>query len=182
MVLTFGDSLSQKYSGTLSYITFIIFVLLAFSGVRSFAQGLPIFDNIKLEQKTDFKSAEPYALEAATYLLSTPYLKDDLDRLKSLQFVIKWMSGTPDYLFTVDDVAGRIIKGNEDELLGLYMAAMTKYSLENKVSAGDVKLVKLNSIILLLNYCEDPANHIKMSKNLKKLSEAKAKGRLEQEL
>ena len=160
----------------------IIFVLLAFCSIQSFCQGLPIFDNIKLEQKSDFKAAEPYALEASTYLLSTPNKKDDLDRLKSLQFVIKWMSGTPDYLFTLDDVAGKIIKGNEEELLGLYMAAMTKYSLENNNSSRDVNLVKLNAMTLLLNYCEVPGNHIKMSKNLKKLSEAKVKGQLEQEL
>jgi hypothetical protein len=91
------------------------------------------------------------------------------------------MSGTPDYNFTLDEVAGKLIKGNDD-LLGLYMAAMAKYSLQNKASAKNVKLVKLNAITILLNYCEDANNNMKMTKQLKKLSEAKAKGELEQAL
>ena len=148
----------------------------------SFSQGLPNFDTIKLEGKADYKAAEPYALQASTFLLSTPPKKDDFDRSKSFQFVIKWMSGTPDYSFAIDDVASKIMKGNDEELLGLYMAAMTKYALENKDSAGDQKLVKLNAVTTLLNYCEDPANGIKMSKGLKKLSEAKAAGKLEQSI
>ena len=46
------------------------------------------------------------------------------------------MSGTPDYTFTLEAVATKIIKGN-DELLGVYMACMTKFCLENKSSAND---------------------------------------------
>lgn len=161
---------------------YIAFVFCAFCSPLCLGQGLPVFDNIKLEQKADYKLAEPYALEASNYLLSTPFEKDDPDRLKSLQFIIKWMSGTPDYMFTLDDVAGKILKGNDEELLGLYMAAMTKYTLENKADAKDAGKVKLNAITILLNYCEDPGNHIKMPKSLKKLSEAKSKGQLEQEL
>lgn len=91
------------------------------------------------------------------------------------------MSGTPDYLFTLDDVASKIIKANDD-LLGLYMACMAKYSVENKEAAKDPKLVKLNSIKLLLAYCENEANNMKMTKQLKKLSEANQKGELEKEL
>ena len=71
--------------------------------------------------------------------------KDNLDRLKSLQFIIKWMSGTPDYTFTLDNITSKVTKGNDD-LLGIYMACMVKYCLENKASASDEKLVKLNSI------------------------------------
>jgi hypothetical protein len=91
------------------------------------------------------------------------------------------MSGTPDYTFTLEAVATKIIKGN-DELLGVYMACMTKFCLENKSSANDEKLVKLNSIKLLLAYCENESNNMKMTKQLKKLSEANKKGELEKEL
>jgi len=91
------------------------------------------------------------------------------------------LTGTPDYSFTLDEAAGKLVKGN-DNLLGLYTAAMTKYSLENKESSKDQKLVKLKALTSLLNYCEDVNNNIKMTKQLKKLSEAKAKGQLEQSL
>jgi hypothetical protein len=159
----------------------LVFFLFLFSYSFSYSQDLPKFDEIKLEQSADYQAADPFALKASTFLLSTPFEKNNVDRLKSLQFIIKWMSGTPDYSFTLDNVASKIIKGNDD-LLGLYMACMTKYCLENKSSAKDGKLVKLNSIKLLLNYCENPANNLKMTKQLKKLSEDNQKGELKKDL
>ena len=159
----------------------LISLLLLFYLNNSFSQTLPNFDEIKLDQGSDYKAAETSATQAATYILSTPFEKDDLNRLKSLQFIIKWMSGTPDYSFTLDNVASKITKGNDD-LLGIYMACMTQYCLENKESAKDAKLVKLNSIKLLLAYCENENNKMKMTKQLKKLSEANKKGELEKEL
>ena len=159
----------------------IFFILLSFYTSFSFAQGLTNFDSIKLENASDCKAAEPYALEASNYIFSTPFHKDDINRLKSLQFIIKWMSATPDYQFALDEVASKLLKGSDD-LLGLYMAGMTKYVLENPGNAGDAKAVKLNAITILLNYSDNPANNVKSTKNLKKLSEAKAKGQLEQAL
>jgi hypothetical protein len=159
----------------------IVFILLACSTSFAFAQNATDLESIKLESAADCEAAEPYALQASSYLFTKPFEKNDLTRLKSLQFIIKWMSATPAYKFTLDGVAEKLLKGN-DELLGLYMGAMTKYTLENKSSAGNFDVVKLNSITMLLNYCENPANNIKMTKNLKKLSEAKANGQLAQAL
>ena len=59
---------------------------------------------------------------------------------------------------------------------------MTKYTLENKAFAKDAAVVKLNAITTLLKYCENKDNNLKMSKQLKKLAEAKEKGQLEQAL
>lgn len=157
----------------------IIIIIFAFCSSYINAQTLPNFDLIKLEKASDYKAADPLALQTATYLLSNPFKKDNLDRLNSLRFISKWMNGTPDYSFVFGEVAGKIGKDNID-LLGFYMAAMAKYTLENKAASKDAKLVKLNALILLLNYCENKDNNIKMSKQLKKLSEAKEKGQLDQ--
>ena len=159
----------------------LIFALLLFICSFSFGQTRPDYETIKLDQKSEIQAADTFALVASTFLLTTPFDKDELHRLEALQFIIKWMTATPDYSFSLDEVATKIMKGNND-LLGLYMASMTKYSLENKSSSKDQKAVKLNSIIILLNYCENENNKIKMTKQLKKLSEAKAKGKLEEEL
>jgi hypothetical protein len=158
---------------------FVLLIIL--SSKFSFCQTLPDFDNIKLDKSTDYKDADSFALNSSTYLLSTPFEKNDLSRLKALQFIIKWMSGTPDYTFTLDGIAGKIIKENDD-LLGLYMAAMTKFCLENKSSSGDANLVKLNAVKFLLMYCENSANNMKMTKQLQKLSDANKKGELEKSL
>ncbi|MEO8403609.1 MAG: hypothetical protein ABI480_03405 [Chitinophagaceae bacterium] len=147
----------------------------------SFSQDLPDYDNIQLVEKADYKVSEPAVIKAATYMLSTPYEKNDVNRLKSLQFIMKWMTGTPDYSFSLDASVSKLIKGNDD-LLGFYLAAMTKYCLENPANAKDEKLVKLNAIKTLITYCDNPTNNIKMTKQLKKLSEAMQKGELEQQL
>lgn len=159
-------------------IYLILFVILC---NNSIAQTTFDYEKVKVETAADCRAADPLALEASNYLLSTPFEKNNIDRLRSLSVLIKWMSATPDYSFSLDEAAAKLMKGNDD-LLGLYMAAMTKYCLENKESAKDSKLVKLNAVTYVLNYCEDEKNNIKMTKQLKKLSEAKSKGELEQML
>ena len=157
----------------------LVIVTLLFS-IRAFAQTLPNFDAIKLEKAPDYKLAEPYALQTANYLLSTPFKKEDKDVMNSLRFMGKWMNGTPDYSFSVADMEDKI--GRDNDLLGLYMISKAKYILENKANAKDPKLVKLNAVILLLNYCSKKENLIRMTKQLKKLAEAKEKGELEKAL
>lgn len=156
----------------------IFFVVLA---NRSWGQTIPDFDHIKLEKATDYKAADPFALQTSNYLLSTPVKKDDKNRQKSVQFIVKWMSGTPDYSFNLNDAIDRIGKSNTD-LLGIYLAAMTKYSLENKTAAKDPAQVKLNAVTALLDYCENKNNNLKLTKQLKKLAEARENGTLAESL
>jgi len=158
-----------------------IVIFFIFCGSYSNAQTLPNFDLIKLDKTSDFKVADPFVLQTSTYLLSVPFKKDDPDRLNSLRFISKWMNGTPEYSFVFGEITDKIGKDNYG-LIGIYMAALAKYTLENKVSSKDPKLVTLNAMIMLLNYCENKDNNIKMSKQLKKLSEAKEKGQLEQSM
>lgn len=158
------------------YLTILLVLACHFSS----AQFIPDYDQIKLQHPSDYKHADKFALNAANYLLTTPFEKDNAIRTKTLQFLSKWMSGTPDYGFAMDAVSGKFMKGNND-LLGLYMAAMGKYRLENKSSA-DINMVRLHAIKILLAYCENPTNNLKMPKGLKKLSEANKKGELEKAL
>lgn len=148
----------------------------------AFAQTLPDFDAIKLETKEDYNSiADNAALQAADFLLTTPLEKDNISRLRSLQYIIKWMSGTPDYNFTLDEQATKFAKKNDD-LLGLYMAAMTKYVLENKADAKDQDKVKLNAVKLIIAYAKDEKNKVRLNAELKKAIEADDKGKLSEYL
>ncbi|MGV3696643.1 hypothetical protein [Flavobacterium sp.] len=136
------------------------------------------YDAISLKSDDDSRAANKYALEAANYLLSTPYDKNDLQRAKSLQFMTRWMEATPDFSFYFDQtVTEKIVNGNDD-LLGYYSAAMTKFSLENKDKAEDPGVVMVNSVKMLLAYCENPKNNLKMPSALQKLSDANKKGEL----
>lgn len=158
----------------------LLLSILLFSTVNSvFSQSLPKYDEIKLETKEDFNdSTNNAALQASNYLLSTPMDSKSISRLKSLQFIIKWMSGTPDFSFTLDEQATKFAKNNDD-LLGIYMAAMTKYVLENKTESNNQNKIKLNAVKLIIQYSKDTKNNLKINKELKKAIEADANGKLE---
>ncbi len=157
----------------------ILFLLLLSTFCKiSYSQNLPDFSSIKLETKDDYNSiANSAALQAANYLFTTPFEKQNIDRLKSIQYIIKWMSGTPDYNFSLDEQATKFAKKNDD-LLALYMAAMTKYVLENKADSKDQNKIKLNAIKLIIAYVKDPNNKVIINNELKKIIDAEDKGKL----
>ena len=157
----------------------ILIVILLFCTFSTKAQTLPNFDLIKLEKPADYKLAEPFALQTATYLMSVPFKKNDTDQQNSLKFLGRWMYGTSDYSFVFNDVANKIGKDNTDAI-SIYMVAMAKYTLEHKSTSKDSKAIKLNALTMLLDYCEKKENNMRMTKQLKKLAEAKQQGQLEQ--
>lgn len=162
------------------HMRYLLLCLYFFVGNFAFGQALPDLDQVKMEKKTDFKKAEPFVQMTANYLLSTPIKKDDPNRRKAVEFVIKWVAETPDFSLKVSDYT-EITKGDQ-ELVGIYFAALTKYILENRSEATDLKKVKLNTILLMLTYCENKNNNIRMNKNFKKYAEARDKGTLEKML
>ena len=145
------------------------------------SQTLPNVDEIKLDKVSDFKSSEPIVLQTVNYLLSTPFDANNKSRSSALSFIIKWTSGTSDYTFLLDNITRKVSKGNDD-VLGIYLTCLTKYTLENKGLAKDPKLIQLNSVKMLLAYCENPKNNFKLTKQLKKLLNANQKGELDKEL
>ncbi len=156
----------------------IIGILLLLSINISFGQNLPNYDAIKLEVKEDYNTtANDAALQAANFILSTPVDENNMDRLKSMQYIFKWMSGSPDYNFEVGEPATKFSKRN-DYFLGIYMAAMTKYVLENKDDAKNQNKIKLNAVKSVIEYAKIPANNVKLNSELKKAIEADAKGEL----
>ncbi len=87
------------------------------------------------------------------------------------------MSGTPDYNFTLDEQATKFAKRNDD-LLGLYMAAMTKYVLENKADYKDQNKIKLNAVKFIIAYASDDKNKVKINSELKNAIESNDKEQL----
>jgi len=145
------------------------------------AQASVDFSSIKLEQKSDYAPAEATVLKVADYILSTPADKNSLDRIKSMQFLMKWMEGTPDYQFPIGH---QIVKAsnNNPDLLGVYLAAITKFSLENKDQSKDHKVVMLNGFKQFLTYCFNRSNNVKTNATIKKYKAAEEKGELEKVL
>ena len=154
----------------------LVFFLLIISASTCFAQNLPKFDHYKFNKDSDYKLADSAVLQTANFLLSTPIDQNIPVRLKAGQFVMRWMEGTPDYTFSLEQAPIKYLSGNVNLML-LYMTSMAKYALETK--ANDVKIITLNGVKTLLAYVNSPVSDVKKDKNLKKLSDENDKGNLE---
>ena len=135
------------------------------------AQFVYPYQDIKLEKPADYKATEPLALSAASFLLNTPFKADDLNRNRAMNFLTTWVTGAKDYQFYL---RGKIENIADDrDVLGLFIAAMVKFSLENKdLSANPIK-VETNACKLVLAYCDNPVNNFKLKKKHRKVLESK---------
>jgi hypothetical protein len=159
---------------------FFVSVILFFGFVMGCnSQDYSKLKDIELKEKEDYTKAEARILECSKYILTTPMDDENTNRINALQFIFRWMDGTPDYTFTLDETVGKIAQ-TSDALLGVYMACMCRYVLENKDKAKDEKDVKYNSVLLLIDYSKDPNNKVEVSGELENLIKAKDEHRLKE--
>ena len=154
----------------------LLFTLICLISFCSFSQSS--FSDIPLGEKEDYKAAEPDVIKAVNYLFNSKYDKDDLERLYAIEFVMKWMGGTPDYTFELHDKLSKPFIG-ETDLVGLYMAAMAKYALQNKATTPPATTVGLNAVKMIIEYSNKPSNNLKQTSEMKKIASAMQKGSLE---
>jgi hypothetical protein len=161
---------------------FLSLLLVGCLGAAS-AQDYSKLDSIQLTEKADFARNESLVLECSNYLLSSPIklVADDANHLKALQLVIRWMEGTNDYSFNIDESIGKLVEENQT-ILNIYMACMTKFVLENKDKAKDDAAVKYGSFLLLASYCEDSSKGVKQGNEVANLVTAKNNNTLRQYL
>ena len=155
---------------------FLALTIAAGIAISSFAQSS--YSNIKLEEKEDYKIAEATVLKASEYLFTTKYDKEDLERLYAIEFIMKWMNGTPDFSFELNEKFTKPFL-HETDLLGLYMGALAKFAIEHKDQAKDATTVNLNAVKIIIGYSSKPANNLKQTGELKKMAAALKKGELE---
>jgi hypothetical protein len=147
------------------------------------AQNFDTLNKIELKEAADYQKNEPQALECANYLLSTPVDKNnsDLKHLKAIQFMIRWMDGTPDFSFGIDASIDKATESNP-AVLSKFLASMVKYVLENKAEKDNTPGVKYNAFLTFLEYCENLEHKVNLNKELKKLIKAKNDGTLKASL
>jgi len=143
------------------------------------AQDYSNLQDIELKDKEDFVKAEDKILECSKYVLTTPLDNENTNRMNALRFLVRWMDGTPDFMFTLDETVGKIAQTSE-EMLGVYMACMCRYVLEHRDKAKDEKDVKYNSVLMLIDYCQDPDHNVEISGELENLIRAKDEKRLKE--
>lgn len=147
----------------------IIFIaLITLTSTMSFGQNFSELANAEFKSKESFKSAESQVLICANYLFSTPADQAELNRLNAIKYIMKWMEGTSDYTFDLGEKAMKLTNG-ETDLLGLYMAAMSKAVLENTAGKLSSDEMYNRAEKILINYCAVADNKIKPSKKIKQL-------------
>jgi len=153
----------------------IFFCLVA---LNVFSQKTSQYDYIPLKSAADYRKAEPQVILAADYVYSTPIDKENINRQNAISFVMKWMAGTSDYSFGMDETITKI-SNSENEILGIYFTCLAKYAL-SKGKGVDREEAKYNAYVMMADYCENPANNFRMRGEVKKMVEAKKQGKLKE--
>jgi hypothetical protein len=147
----------------------IIFIaLFTLTCSMSFGQNFSELATTEFKSAESYKPAESQVLICANYLFSTPADQAELNRLNAIKYIMKWMSGTPDYTFELGQKAMDLTNSNTD-LLGLYMAAMTKAVLENTTDKLNSDEIYNRAEKIIVNYCSNADNKMKPSKKIKQL-------------
>jgi hypothetical protein len=155
---------------------FIICWLCVAVNATLFAQSPPAFDQVKLKKNKDFKLAEPIIQQTANYLLTTPIDRDTSRRLHSAEFLMKWMEGTPDYTFILNENTTKYYS-NDINLMAVYIAALCKAAVQKP--GIDTKTLNISAVKILLDYAGNTGNDVKWTDELKELSDANNNGKLE---
>ncbi|RYY35401.1 MAG: hypothetical protein EOP46_10180 [Sphingobacteriaceae bacterium] len=158
---------------------FVIIIAL-FAAVNTFAQTLPPLYRYDLKTEESCEAADEIALNVADYLFAMPLITDDENRLRAASFLNRWMEGTPTYHFVIDEDITMNFEGDPD-LTDMYMAALTRYQLQNP-DVEDEDKISYEALRQVLEYANKDENMVLLNKRLEKLIVANQKGQLEKVL
>lgn len=148
-----------------------LLIILGLFANLSFAQDFSKIQNYDFTDEQKYKEAESLVLETTQFLFDTPFDKNDLNRLHATTFILKWMEGTPDHTFNIDNSAVELTKGNND-LFGMYIAGMARVVLENKSETLADNTIHDKVAQYLVDYSFNENNNMKPTKALKKLKKS----------
>lgn len=140
------------------------------------AQELPNLKHIKLNKKAHFKDNEGLALKVTDYIFATPIDHKNDSRRQAGQFLIRWMNGTPDYVFFLGEKETTYFD-TDTELMLVYMAGLTRFCLQHK-SVTDPRQRTLGALQLALPYLDKQENKKRWSVQLWQLMDAYKNGKL----
>lgn len=157
---------------------FAFFLLLFINAGLSYGQELPNLKTVKLTKKASYKQAEPTVTKVVDYLFKTPADRKNKARNEAGRFLVDWMNGTPDYVFYLEEKETHFFNTDSDLLL-MYMAALTKFSLENPAVKEKQKQA-LGGMNLVLPYLYQHSNKKTWTKEIWQLYDAHKNGKLKE--
>ncbi len=156
-------------------VLFCSFFLLTIAAASS--QELPNLKHIKITKKAHFKEIEPVVIKVTDYLFATPVNHRNASRKEAGQFLIRWMNDTPFDTFVLEEKETNFFT-TDTELMLMYMAALTKFTLENKSITNEKEKI-LGAMQFLLPYLDKQENKKSWSKELWQLVDSYKTGKLE---
>lgn len=149
----------------------VLFMCTAFY-MGGLAQDFSKLETIKLSAVSDYKKAEPEVLKCADYILGQTITDNEANKLKCLQFIMRWMDGTADYSFAIDsdfiDFCGKDLS-----LSGVFMASLAKSALSEELTDKSSQKISAMGKELFLDYCAKPENLVKQNKAIKNALKAR---------
>jgi len=157
-------------------ITGLVILLLLLCG-RVSAQQFEVPAVQIYNKGEDYKEYESKILECINWLEQTPLGEQEEKRQKANAFLLKWIEGSPDVTITV---FGNVIKwaDKNPDLLVLFMAGWTKYSIGHSYTRDSVK-GSVAGLQAVIEYCKK-GNGVKKNSELAKVFKADEQGKLEE--
>ncbi|MBC9914385.1 hypothetical protein [Chitinophaga varians] len=153
----------------------LVLVLLGFAAVQ--AQYRPSFpDENGLKVKEDYAKYEPTMVAAAEWLMETDLDKQPDVRAATNQFVVRWLTGSPNVTITFEKPHIKLMDGNP-MLLPVYMANYSSYCIRQQSYKDPLEPTKAGLTAIAKVYRKGIA--IKKNKALDKLAEAIDQGQLD---
>lgn len=154
----------------------MVMMLMIITGNQAFAQEFEVPENYSFESKEDYTKYETDILASVDWLINSPLNKEMAKRKEVNTFLLAWAAGTSAVSISIDDQVSKYTDKNP-ELLMIFIAGWTKYSLENNHSKDLVQsqLAAYTSIIEV--YKKGVA--IERNKKMEKLIKIYDKGELE---
>lgn len=119
--------------------TFTISVLLTCFAVVINAQNFEVPRNYVLNVAADYANYEKDIIASANWMENTPLNVDKQKRIEANTFLMKWLTGSPTVSINLNaDIVAKCTDKNSD-LLMLFLAGWTRYSLENNYSKDQQK-------------------------------------------
>jgi len=143
------------------------------------AQDFTVPKDYKFENKEDYTSYEPQIKETINWLLNTPIGKSETKRKEANAFLLAWLSGSPDVSINVN--ADFTLFKTNPELLMVFIAGLTKYSLENNYSKDQLQGNKAG-IQTVVEFYNKNKGYLKKDKDVEKFEKLIEKKKLEEEI
>lgn len=158
-------------------LVFLIMILFVFGINQIKSQNFEVPKDYVLEAKDDYSKYEKDIIACANWMENSPLDKDVAKRKDVNTFFMKWLTGTPTVSVSISaDLVVKYTEKNPD-LLMIFMAGWTRYSLENNYSK-DQQNGYFEGYKSIINVYKKGFG-IKKDKNLEKLIKIYDKGELE---